>query len=90
MLSGDEAKGAVAFFPIELQMRTVHHYDPLPPEDSVCDYTRPSSENGQASQNRQHSLMGSFFQSLLPNYDPVSWMFLVFITDETGLEFSNK
>ncbi|CAL4068759.1 unnamed protein product, partial [Meganyctiphanes norvegica] len=47
----------------------VMSYDPLPPSDSVCSYTRPPSEDRPNAANSS-SMLTTFFRSLMPNYDP--------------------
>ncbi|CAL4063799.1 unnamed protein product, partial [Meganyctiphanes norvegica] len=47
----------------------VMSYDPPPPSDSVCSYTRPHSEDRPNAANSS-SMLTTFFRSLMPNYDP--------------------
>lgn len=62
-----DVQEAVAALPPDLAHMPVMSYDPLPPDNSVAAYKRPSRPNrAQASSNT----LALFFQSLLPNFNP--------------------
>ncbi|XP_069986602.1 ribosome quality control complex subunit TCF25 [Penaeus vannamei] len=63
-----EIKDATASLPPALANTPVMSFDPLPPPDSICGYSRPivSGQQNAASSN----ILASFFRSLLPNYNP--------------------
>ncbi|XP_045606255.1 ribosome quality control complex subunit TCF25 isoform X1 [Procambarus clarkii] len=63
-----EIKHATAALPAALANSPVMSYDPLPPPDTICGYSRPPSSNHPTSNSS--SILASFFRSLLPNYDP--------------------
>ncbi|XP_042222983.1 transcription factor 25-like isoform X2 [Homarus americanus] len=63
-----EIKDATAALPPALANTAVMSYDPLPPPDSICGYTRPPSSSQQPINSS--SILASFFRSLLPTYDP--------------------
>jgi hypothetical protein len=54
----------------ELAEQPVMSYDPLPPSDSIDTYKR--TENGGSGKPNldDPSVLGMFFRSLLPNFDP--------------------
>lgn len=63
-----EIKDATAALPSALANTPVMSFDPLPPPDSVCGYSRPTVL-GQSGANSSN-ILATFFRSLLPNYDP--------------------
>ncbi|KAK7080392.1 Transcription factor 25 [Halocaridina rubra] len=63
-----EIKDATAALPPALANTPVLSFDPLPPPDTLCGYSRPKSGNQQASNSS--NILVSFFRSLRPNYDP--------------------
>ncbi|KAK3863461.1 hypothetical protein Pcinc_030768 [Petrolisthes cinctipes] len=63
-----EIKDATAALPPALANTPVMSYDPLPPPDSVCGYSRPTSDTRRTSHSS--NILASFFRSLMPNYDP--------------------
>lgn len=65
-----EIKDATVTLPPAIANTPIMSYDPLPPPDSVCGYSRPTPP-GQQTPNSS-SILASFFHSLLPNYDPNS------------------
>ncbi|KAG0724450.1 Transcription factor 25 [Chionoecetes opilio] len=66
-----EIRTATAALPPALANTPVMSYDPLPPRDSVCGYTRPTKPVIQPPTNTDPSnILTTFFRSLLPNYNP--------------------
>lgn len=63
-----EIKDATAALPPALANTPVMSFDPLPPPDTICGYSRPTAPGQQAANSS--NLLASFFRSLLPNYDP--------------------
>ncbi|XP_071957587.1 ribosome quality control complex subunit TCF25-like [Antedon mediterranea] len=63
-----EIKEALIGLPVELSNTPILSYDPLPPLDSIVSYTRPARQS--RVQHDQSGALASFFQSLLPSYNP--------------------
>lgn len=63
-----EIRTATAALPPALANTPVMSYDPLPPPDTTCGYTRPKSTTQQPTDSS--NILTTFFRSLLPNYNP--------------------
>ncbi|MPC08355.1 Transcription factor 25 [Portunus trituberculatus] len=63
-----EIRTATAALPPALANNPVMSYDPLPPPDTTCGYTRPKSTIQQPTESS--NILTTFFRSLLPNYNP--------------------
>lgn len=62
-----DIKDATASLPMDLANVPLVSYDPLPPQDSVTGYARPSRRN--ITREEEHGPLSMFFRSLLPSFN---------------------